>query len=114
MNKIRNKRPRTPTGLDRDRRVTLNLTEPEYAIVKRNALKAGIKMGAFARVTVLGGTVVARLEEADRELIRAAVILSNDLHELATSARSAGQPVTAEVLEKARNKVDELLDRIRL
>jgi hypothetical protein len=114
MNKIRNKRPRTPKGLERGKRVTLNLTEPEYALIKRNALKAGTPLGTFARLTVLGGTVLARLEEADRELIREAIKLSNKLNELATSARGGGDLAVADLFRAARDRVDVLLNRIRL
>jgi hypothetical protein len=114
MNKIRNKRPRTPKGLDRLKRVTLNLTEPEYEIIKRNALKAGIPLGAFARLIALEGRVLARLEDGDRELLREVVRLSNDLHQLAMSACSAGGVEMSESFILARNAVDDLLNRVRL
>jgi len=114
MNKIRNKRPRTPKGLERLKRVTLNLTMPEYEIIKRKANKAGIPFGTFARLIALDGKVLARLEEQDMELLREAVTLSNALHQLAVSAQSAGDSELAELFKTGRNAVDELLNRIRL
>lgn len=114
MNKIRNKRPRAPKGLERLKRVTLNLTEPEYAVIKRNAGKAGIPFGTFARLIALGGKVLARLDEQDMELLRKAVVMSNSLHQLAVSAQSADDKEMAELFKTGRNAVDELLNKIRL
>jgi len=114
MNKIRNKRPRTPKGLERLKRVTLNLTEPEYAIITRKAGKAGIPFGTFARLVALKGSVLARLEETEMELLREAITLSNSLHQLAMSAQSAGEGEMAEIFKMGRNAVDELLNKIRL
>jgi hypothetical protein len=114
MNKIRNKRPRTPKGLERSKRVTLNLTEPEYLLIKKNAVKAGIPMGTYTRLIALGGQVYARIDEADRNLLREAVNLSNEFHQLAMMARKDGLPNALVAFEVGRNTIDELLNRIKL
>jgi len=114
MNKIRNKRPRTPKGLERNKRVTLNLTEPEYLQIKRNALKAGTPLGTYTRLIALDGRVYERIDEGDRNLFRVIVNLSNELHQLAMMARKDGLANALAAFEAGRNSIDELLNRIKI
>ena len=105
---------RTPKGLERSKRVTLNLTEPEYLQIKKNALKAGTPLGTYTRLIALDGRVYERIDEADRELFREIVSLSNEIHQLATMARKDGLPKALAAFEAGRNTIDELLNKIRL
>jgi hypothetical protein len=114
MNKIRNKRPRTPAGLERKKRVTLNLTEPEYRLIQKNAREAGMTFGAYARRVSLVGKVNARLSEEDKELFREAVAMSNDLHQLWKQARDEGLEDALSSFEAGRNVVDALLNKLKL
>jgi hypothetical protein len=114
MNKIRNKRPRTPAAAKRNKRVAINLTEPEYRLIQKNAREAGASISAYARRVSLEGKVNARLSEADRELFREAVAMSNDLHQLWKKAQEEGVEYALSSFETGRDAIDALLNKLKL
>jgi hypothetical protein len=115
MKKKANKQYRTPPGeLKRNKHVGMNLTEPEYALMRKHALEAGMSFSTFIRRASLEGPVVARLSEADRDLYLGLVQLSNDVHQLAVLAREQGIEKALASFEAGRNALDRLLNRLRL
>jgi hypothetical protein len=109
------KQYRTPPGeLKRKKHVGMNLTEPEYALMCKNALEAGMSFSTFIRRASLEGSVVARLSEADRDLYLGLVQLSNDVHRLVVLAREQGVEQALATLEAGRNALDQLLNRLQV
>ena len=114
MNKIRNKRPRRPAGLERNKRVSMNVTESEFRLIQKNAGEAGMSFSAYTRRVSLEGKVIARLSEEDRELFREAVAMSNVLHQLWKKARDEGVEHALSSFETGRNVIDALLNKLKL
>jgi hypothetical protein len=115
MDKITNKQYRTPPGeLKRKKHVGMNLTEPEYALMQKQAQEAGLSFSTYIRRVSLGGPVVARLSEADRDLYFRLVQLSNDMHQLAVLAREQGVEQALAGFEAGRVALDGVLNRLKL
>lgn len=88
--------------------------KPEHDLLKTNALDAGIRFSTYLREMALKGTVTARMTEEEKELFRAAVAMSNDLHQLLKLAREQGMDHALNSFEASRNAIDNLLNKIKL
>ncbi|GGA89173.1 plasmid mobilization protein [Puia dinghuensis] len=98
----------------RKKRLTVNLTEAEYRLVKESAAKAGLGIALYIKEMTLKGYVQARLNEEERSFFKEAVGLSNDLHQLVQLARSEGITSILPVFESYRNRIDKSLNQMHL
>ena len=98
----------------RKKRMTVNLTEEEYRLVKENAARAGVEISLYIREMTLKGVVQARLNEEERGFFKEAVGLSNDLHQLVQLAKAGGITSVLPVFESYRNRIDQSLNQMHL
>jgi len=112
MNKIRKKRRLKPDNLRQNRRMTIDLTEEQYGVFRKNAAAAGMTFAAYIRQLAVSGTVKARLSEEDKELFRKMVMMSNDLHQLWKMARDQGVEQATAHFEAGRDAVDKVLNTL--
>jgi hypothetical protein len=112
MNKIRKKRRLKPDNLRKNKRMTIDLTEEQYGVFRKNAVAAGMAFAVYIRQLAAGGTVNARLSDEEKELFRKMVMMSNDLHQLWKMARDQGVEQAMAHFEAGRDAVDKLLNTL--
>lgn len=110
MSKIKGGSPKK--AVKRERCFTVYLTEQECLLIKGRAGKTGLELSAYGRQMILRGRVLARLTDEDKALFRDLVGVSNDLQELVRLARGRGESVS--LLEACRNRIDELLKKLKI
>jgi hypothetical protein len=112
--KPRSRPKKMQADLKRNKSLTFWVMESEYHLLEKNALDAGRRLSTYLREMTLKGTVMARMTEEEKELFRAAVAMSNDLHQLLELAREQGMEHALISLEAGRNAIDNLLNKIKL
>ncbi len=107
------KKPRLkPDNLRTNKRTTIDLTEEQYGLFRKNAAAAGVTFAAYIRQAAVGGIVKARLSEEEKELFRKMVMMSNDLHQLWKMARDQGMEQAMALFEAGRDAVDKVLNTL--
>ena len=82
--KSKSGRPSKPTDENRDRVVTINLTDAEYFDLKECAKSAGVKLSEFIRHSAFRLTIVSRLNEVELKIAQGILHLSPDFNQAIT------------------------------
>ena len=85
----------------------------EHFVVKQKASKAGLGISVYIREMALNGQVIARLSNEERQFVRAALGIANNLNQLTIKAHKEGLLKALLLFETYRNQFDELLQRFK-
>ncbi|WP_147202769.1 plasmid mobilization protein [Segetibacter aerophilus] len=104
---------RPKQSIKKDTVTGVRLSKLEHFVVKQKASKAGLGISVYIREMALNGQVVARLSEEERQFVRAALGIANNLNQLTMKAHREGALKALLVFETYRNEFDELLKRFK-
>ena len=91
----------------------VRFTNAEYLIVEEKAKMAGLKITQYIRQVALGGNVVSRLNEEEKQLIRQLIGIANNLNQLTKKAHQKGFFSVVKELEKYYQILDMVLNKLR-
>lgn len=110
---MKNKRGRPKKDIKQECWPTTGFTKSEFFIVSEKASKARLNLAAYLRMMAIHGEVKARFSEEQWQCVRDLVKMSNDLNRLARTANQEGMLKAIMHFETYRNRIDEILIRLK-
>ena len=104
---------RPKKAIKREATTGIRFTKAEYFIVKQKAKKAGYKITQYIRVVSVEGHVIARLSQAEKEMIFQLIGMANNLNQIAKKANQAGVLTAMLQFEKYRDEIDRILNHLK-
>jgi hypothetical protein len=104
---------RPKQAIKKDTVTGVRFSKLEHFVVKQKAAKAGLGISVYIRQMALNGQVVARLSNEERQFVRAALGIANNLNQLTIKAHKEGLLTALLVFETYKNQFDELLQRFK-
>ncbi|MDQ2719350.1 MAG: plasmid mobilization relaxosome protein MobC [Bacteroidota bacterium] len=92
----------------------IRFTKAEYFIIKQKALKTDINVCAYIREIAIHGEIISRLNEEERNYVRQLTGMANNLSQLTKKAHQEGLFTVILLLEKYKNLVDEILEKMNV
>jgi hypothetical protein len=100
-------------AIKREYHVNVRIMRSEEFIIREKASKAGLTLSAYMREIAIHGEVRAKFNKEQWQMLRQLVAVSNDLHQLSGIARQEGTLKAVLHFEAYRDRVDELLNRLK-
>ena len=99
----------------KDKRLIVRVSDEELESIRTNATKAGLPISAFVLEKTLHSRTEFTSEEALRELRELKIEIQrqgNNLNQIARSANTKLNPVSAAVMTRQLSKINEALEEI--
>jgi len=91
----------------------IRFTKAEYFIVKQKASKTGTNVCNYIREMAINGKIISQLSEDERNYVRQLIGMANNLNQLTKKAHQEGLFSVIFLLEKYKNLVYEILEKIK-
>ena len=104
-------RPRQ--NVKRESATGVRFTKDEYSMIREEAAKAGMSLTPYIRQMALEGKVIARMDEEERHFYRQLTGMSENLNQLTKKAHQEGILTAIFLFEKYRDRLDEVLEKLR-
>jgi len=90
----------------------IRFKKAEYFIIKQKAAKTGTNVCNYIRQVSINGKIVSQLSEDERNYVRQLTGMANNLNQLTKKAHQEGLFSVTFFLEKYKNLVDEILEKM--
>jgi hypothetical protein len=90
----------------------IRFTKAEYFIVKQKASKTGTNVCNYIREVSIHGKIISQLSEEERNYVRQLTGMANNLNQLTKKAHQEGLFTVVSLVEKYKNLVDEILEKM--
>ena len=91
----------------RSKRLAVRMTESEFAFMKQQADRAGLKMDPYVRRLILGRPVQPLAPDSHRQLVQQLSAVAQDINQMARLASAAGQ-----LPQDTWDHIQQALDRL--
>jgi hypothetical protein len=98
--------------MTRNKKVTVRLSDEEYAFLKANIEKSGLSQEAYLRVIISGRVPKPKPDEAFIKMVRELAAIGNNIHQLSAKANALGF-IDAPMLEREMLKWREFRLAVR-
>jgi hypothetical protein len=103
---------RPKKAVTRDKNIGFFVTQAQYLIIQQKASQAGVNISDYMRQAAVFGEVRSRWSAEEREIFKKMVGISNDIHQLAATARQEGILRCALYFEQCGKQIDEMIKRL--
>jgi len=104
---------RPKQNIKRESATGVRFTKAEYFIIQQKASRVGMKITTYIREMALNGKVAAVINEEERQFVRQLIGISNNLNQLTKKGHQEGLLTAVMLFEKYRNKMDNILEKLR-
>ena len=113
VKKSTKKAGRPAKAIKKDIRACVRLTRSEHFIIKQKAAQAGVKPSVYLRQTAINARILPRLTEEEVHDVRQLIGMSNNMNQVAKICHRDGLLEALSYFENYRNRVDNLLSKLK-
>lgn len=113
VKKERKKAGRPVKTVRKERRLAVRFSAAEYFIMQEKARQAGLKPSAYLRQAAIYAGIRSRLSPEEKEIARQLIGMANNLNQVAKVCHTEGLLPALVYFENYRNRIDELLNRLK-
>jgi hypothetical protein len=109
----RKKAGRPAKAIKKETRTTVRFSKTEFFIITEKADKAGINLSDYIRQAAIQREIKPRLTDEDRHFVRQLIGMANNLNQLAKLCYQEGILRGMAYFETFRQKIDDILKRLK-